>query len=119
MSKPHLKETAEYAGGKQCAKNIRIELKRAFKGIKFSVTSSYDTVNIKWTDGPTYEQVEKLTSKYQEGSFNGMEDIYEYDASPFNDVFGGVQYVFTHRDNSDKAIQRAIDAIFVNYKYDL
>lgn len=90
LSKPHLKESEKYAGGKQCTKNIRIELKRAFKGVKFSVTSSYDTVNINWTDGPTYAQVEKLTSKYQEGSFNGMEDLYEYSSSPFNDVFGGV-----------------------------
>lgn len=117
LSKPHLKESEKYAGGKQCAKNIRIELKKAFKGVKFSVTSSYDTVNINWEDGPTYEQVEKLTSKYQEGSFNGMEDIYEYSSSPFNDVFGGCKYVFWNRHDSDKATERAIEEVF--NKYDL
>lgn len=119
LSKPHLKEIEKYSGGKQCAKNIRIELKRAFKGVKFSVRSDYSSVNISWTDGPTDEQVEAIANKYEEGRFNGMEDIYEYNASPFNDVFGGVQYVFTRRDNSDAAAQRAIDAIFDNYKYDL
>ena len=119
LSKPHLKETEKYSGGKQCAVNIRIELKRAFKGVKFSVRSDYSSVNISWTDGPTADQVEAIANRYEEGSFNGMEDIYEYNASPFNDVFGGVQYVFTRRDDSDKAILKAIDAVFIEYEYNL
>ena len=119
LSKPHLKEAVKYSGGKQCAVNIRIELKKAFKGVKFSVRSDYSSVNISWTDGPTAEQVEAIANRYEEGSFNGMEDIYEYNASPFNDVFGGVQYVFTRRDDSDKAILKAIDAVFIEYEYNL
>ena len=119
LSKPHLKTVEKYSGGKQCAKNMRIELKRAFKGIKFSVTSSYDSVNVRWTDGPIDEQVEAIVERYENGRFNGMEDIYEYNSSPFNDVFGGVKYVFCNRDDSDKAMQKAIDAVFSAYKYDL
>ena len=119
LSKPHLKQVEKYSGGKQCAVNIRIELKRAFKGVKFSVRSDYSSVNISWTDGPTAEQVEAIANRYEEGSFNGMEDIYEYDSSAFNDVFGGVKYVFTRRDNSDKAIAEAIDFIFEDLKYNL
>ncbi|MCK5601336.1 hypothetical protein KAR91_05700 [Candidatus Pacearchaeota archaeon] len=119
LSKPHLKQVEKYSGGKQCAVNIRIELKKAFKGIKFSVRSDYSSVNISWTDGPTSEQVEAIANRYEEGSFNGMEDIYEYNASAFNDVFGGVKYVFTRRDNSDTAIKQAINAVFVEYEHSL
>lgn len=117
LSKPHLKEAGKYSGGKQCAKNLRIELKMAFKGIKFSVTSSYSSVNVAWTDGPTLEQVEAIANRYQEGNFNGMEDIYEYNSTPFNEVFGGCQYVFCSRDDSPTAIEQAIDTVF--NKYDL
>ena len=37
-----------------------------------------DNVNVKWQDGPTEKQVKALTDKYEKGSFNGMDDIYEY-----------------------------------------
>lgn len=76
-------------------------------------------MNISWTDEPTAEQVEAIANRYEEGSFNGMEDIYEYNSSAFNDVFGGVKYVFTQRDNSDKAIAKAIDFVFEDLKYNL
>jgi len=61
---------------------IRTELKANFPDIKFSVTSDSfaggNSVSVSWTDGPTTSQVQKFTRKYQYGSFNGMEDIYEY-----------------------------------------
>jgi hypothetical protein len=64
------------------AKAIKQELKMAFPDIKFSVNSDSfaggDSVRIKWTDGPTDKSVHEITSKYQYGHFNGMEDIYEY-----------------------------------------
>lgn len=69
-------------GAASCAITIREELKKEFPGIKFSVRSENfaggDSVNIGWEDGPTVKQVEHFTGKYQEGNFNGMEDIYEY-----------------------------------------
>lgn len=93
------------------AANIRIELKRAFPGVKFSVKSEHrgsSSINIHWTDGPTVEQVEKITAKYQEGNFNGMEDIYEHDHNnQFPDLFGGARYVFENRHESPDLILRA------------
>lgn len=72
----------ELSNQAQAAKLIRKELKAAFPGIKFSVTSKGfsmgDSVDIDWTDGPTSKQVKEITDKYQYGHFNGMEDIYEY-----------------------------------------
>ena len=62
------------------AKNIHIELKAEFPGVKFSVTSkSYsmgNSINVDWTDGPTEKQVDEIISKYQYGSFNGQDDCY-------------------------------------------
>jgi hypothetical protein len=91
------------------AANVRIELKRNFPGIKFSVKSEHrgsSSINIGWTDGPTTEQVEKVTGKYQEGNFNGMEDIYEYNHSLWPSVFGGARYIFNHRHESAAHILR-------------
>ena len=78
------------------AKNLRAELKKAFPGIKFSVRKdgwSAIRVTIQ-SNGPTPKEVERVTDKYEEGHFNGMEDIYEYHETPWNRVFGGVKYVF-------------------------
>lgn len=92
------------------AGNIRKELKKEFPSVKFSVTSQHGTaVNIKWTDGPTKEAVSNITSKYQEGRFNGMEDIYEYNTSPFNDIFGGAKYIFWERKHTDELKAKAIE----------
>lgn len=105
---PYLKPVGlgEYASAKLGAANIRIQLKKAFPGIKFSVTSEYysggNSINIRWAMGPTTKEVEAITGKYQEGHFNGMEDIYEYDHSNiWTDLFGGAKYVSENREDGD------------------
>ena len=64
----------------QCAKAIRKELKMKFPSIKFSVTSSGysmgDSVSISYENGIPESEVEKVTNKYQYGSFDGMIDLY-------------------------------------------
>lgn len=101
---PHLEPVAagQYASAAHGAKNIRHELKRAFPGIKFSVRSETfsggDSIDISWDLGPTSKEVEAITGKYQEGHFNGMEDIYESDRNNiWPDLFGGAKYVHTRR----------------------
>lgn len=37
-----------------------------------------------------------------------MEDIYEYNTSPFNVVYGGVKYVTTRRDYSNELVEKGI-----------
>lgn len=85
-------------------KNIKVELKRTYPSIKFSIKSeSYsggDSINVSWTDGPIQSDVAKITDKYQEGHFNGMEDIYENSGANWPDVFGGAKYVFANRHES-------------------
>lgn len=102
----------EYPSCVLAAKNIRTELKRAFPGVKFSITSkSYsggNSVDIHWTDGPTSKEVEAITSKYQQGSFDGMTDSYDYDSDRcWTDVFGGAKYVQEQRDVTAEAYHAA------------
>lgn len=92
------------------AANIRTELKAAFPGIKFSVkTRNYAggcSIDVEWQDGPTGSLVEAITNKYQEGHFNGMEDIYESNRNNvFTPVFGGAKYVGTTRSYSREFLE--------------
>lgn len=102
--------------GKLAASNIRTELRRAFPGVKFSVRkSSYGTVNVRWTDGPTASEVQDITNKYKRGHFNGMEDIYEDERPAWCEVFGGAEYVFCDREESDALIAQAIEQVCTEY----
>ena len=86
----------------QAAKQIKTILKKAFPKTKFRVVSDSfaggDSVNIRWEDGPTDDAVRELTHQYQEGHFNGMEDIYEY--SNDRDDIPQAKYVLRQRDLS-------------------
>ncbi len=92
----------------RAAFNLKEELKRAFPGVKFSVTSDSfsmgNSVDVRWSLGPSVKAVEAIADKYQSGSFNGMEDIYEYDRSDFGDavetVLGRSKYVSCERSDS-------------------
>jgi len=103
---PYLARVApgSYASAKLGAANIRQELKRAFPGVKFSVTSDTfsggDSIDVRWTLGPTTKEIEAVIGKYQEGDFDGMEDIYNHDRSNvWPELFGGAKYV--HESRSD------------------
>lgn len=62
----------------EVAKMLRPVLKRTFPGVKFSVRidrfSMGSSIDISWTDGPTDEQVGKVTGGFQGGRFEGMTD---------------------------------------------
>ena len=91
------------------AKAIRQELKTAFPGITFRVNSKSfsmgDDVSIHWTDGPTYDAVNKITRKYQYGQFDGMNDIYE-NSNDRSDI-PQTKYVMLQRNYSDQAREAA------------
>ena len=99
---PHLLIQDEGTNSRILAtKNIKRELKREFPSILFSIKSKVfscgDSIDISWTDGPTSEQVDNITDKYEEGHFDGMTDSYEYSRSNWTEVFGGAKYVMTNR----------------------
>jgi hypothetical protein len=116
---PHL---TQGSGPVVAAKNMRVELKRAFPGIKFSVkTSQYsggDSVRIYWADGPAAVQVERITNKYSGGSFDGMTDSYNHKHSPWTEVYGDAKYIFFEREYTDAAVASAIRTVTERYRFD-
>jgi len=110
---PHLqrhdRSKSDYA---VAATNIRTELKKTWPGQEFSVRSKSfsmgDAIDIRWTDGPTRDQVEKLTNKYQRGHFDGMQDMYVDDYwDVWTNTFGGSKYVTAERSLSAAAMKQA------------
>lgn len=111
---PHLVAVGSVKGGSliAAAKNIKIELGLAFPGVKFSIKSRRfsmgDAIDVSWIDGPQSKQVDEIINRYSAGSFNGMEDLYEYSRNAWIEAFGDAKYVHSRRDMSDAAIGRAI-----------
>ena len=101
------------------AKNIRAELKAAYPGVKFSVRterfSMGNAIRVGWTDGPNTAQVEAIINKYKAGSFNGMEDIYEYSLSDWNEAFGSGKYITTSRGQSVSLVESGIAIVCKRY----
>jgi hypothetical protein len=87
------------------ASNIKAELRQKFPGVSFSVKSrtfaNGTSVDVAWENGPTAEAVETVTGKYEEGTFNGNTDSYEYDRDPQHEEFrrirGSAKYVMLRR----------------------
>ena len=103
--------TKQISNHAHAAKLIRAELKK--HGIKgrvrassASMTSSVD-VYLENALPATEKLVEEFANQFQYGSFNGMEDIYEYTNS--RDDIPQVKYVFVHNDFSDEMKQKAWD----------
>ena len=69
----------KYIGLVDTAKLIRVQLKKNFPGIKFSVRSSSfangSSVDISWTDGPTESAVDSITGVFAYGCFDAMIDM--------------------------------------------
>lgn len=99
-------------GGTFAAKNIRILLKEAFKGQKFSVTSDYNSVRVNWTDGPSDKQVNEVVGRFDIGASDSQSDYFYTVSTAFSQLFGGVQYLSTRREVSDSLIQVAIDRLY-------
>ncbi|MEK8217176.1 LPD29 domain-containing protein [Paenibacillus sp. FSL L8-0463] len=59
---------------------MRGVLKKAFPGIKFSVTSSTfsmgSSVHVSWSDGPLSSDVDSILNRFKSGSFDGRQDMY-------------------------------------------
>lgn len=71
--------TARWIDTAEVAKMIRTQLKITFPGQKFSVRidrySGGSAVRVGWTDGPTDNEVRKVTDGFRGGRFDGMIDL--------------------------------------------
>lgn len=112
-------EGAKIDGLNAASKNAKAELKATFPGVKFSVKTSRfsggDSMYVRWTDGPTTRQVEAIINKYSAGRFDGSTDSYDYNTTPWNEVFGDAKYVSASRDYSDSLIESAIRIVIAKF----
>jgi hypothetical protein len=117
---PHLITIAKEGDAlRAAAKNMRIELARAFPGVKFSVKSRRfsmgDAIDVKWTDGPDGKAVDAIIDKYESGTFDAMTDCAGSIHSAWMDAFGDSRFVSGERSNSDKAIASAVRSVVAKY----
>ncbi len=70
---------SEYLSCAATAKLVRVALKKAFPGIKFSVRSEIyaggASMRVGWIDGPLCSQVDAVVSPYKGADFDGMIDM--------------------------------------------
>ena len=88
---------------KLAAKNVRKHLKATFPGVKFSVRKhSCDALWVSWSredDGETVNQrtVRDALQMFKTGHYDAIEDYHSSSNSPFNVVYGGVDYLTCQR----------------------
>jgi len=99
-----IKNKGKLSSHAAAAAAIKAELSTLYPHIKFSVKSESfsmgDSVDIRWDDGPTTEEVEQISSKYQYGHFDGMTDMYE--STNLRDDIPQSKYVHTSRNISEE-----------------
>lgn len=92
-------------------KLIRKALKEAFPGVKFSVRGkSYSggaSTDIRWTNGPTQDQVDPIAQQFRGAYFDGMIDM---QSSVYHEVDGeqvryGADYIFCQRHHSPEFVE--------------
>lgn len=112
---------------KQTAVAVRAVLRDVFPACRFSVVtergSMVSAVRVTWTDGPTEARVEALVKPFEAGRFDSMVDCYEYDRERVVEVAGvryspACNYVFTVREDSPRAIVRALRAVLAYWHID-
>ena len=113
----------QYLSCAETAKLVRAALKESFPGVKFSVKSSVysggASINIKYTDGPTYEQVKAVAGMFEGAYFDGMTDYKgsNYGSLDGNEVRFGADFIFVNRDFSVPVLESAVKAACEYYGY--
>lgn len=85
---------------------LKSELKKVFPSVRFSVKyksyAGWDSIKVERIDGPSENSVNEIAWKYQMGSFNWMEEMYEYNDNANCDT--QAKYVFLERELTDKSV---------------
>lgn len=88
----------------EAVKFVRSRLRKKFPGAKFSTTKDGNTINVKWTDGPAYKEVDALVGMCHSLYFEMLDDS----VRPFKAVVDGEEinfgngYIYLRRDLSDE-----------------
>lgn len=106
-----------YVDAAATSKLIRADLRAAFPGIKFSVTTSRYSMGasaeVTWTDGPIVAEVDALVQRYRS---KGQMDITDYTPDVYQEVDGervhyGTHYVGTTRHYSPELAAAAVSSV--------
>ena len=103
--------------GKLVAIEIRKELKAKYPNIKFSVTSDYDSVRIKYNFGVSTKQIESLCGKYEMGYYDGQEECYKN--SNRNNSIPQCKYVFIDRNKTWDVKKSVVEYICQKFNLDM
>jgi len=98
---------------------MRKALKASFPGLKVSVRMSrgtaYGNVSVRWTDGPSVDEVEAVTELFRGQGFDGWTDSTTYTQRTIEHGgqtwTSGVGLVLTSRDSSPEEITRVVDEL--------
>lgn len=98
------------------AKLVRAALKESFPGVKFAVRSSVyaggASIDVAYTDGPTYDQVKTVTSMFVGAYFDSSIDYrgFVYNSLDGEEVRFAANYVFITRKFSKMVLEILVDA---------
>lgn len=113
---------AKHIDTAEVAKLVRENLKLEFPGIKFSVRikrySGGSSIRVDWTDGPTSYQVKEVTSFFQGGSFDGMQDLMSYTYLTNEDgeqIHYGADFIFPEREYSREFTQAVAEHVAAQF----
>ncbi|MBV6717185.1 LPD29 domain-containing protein [Paenibacillus chitinolyticus] len=66
-----------HIAGKEAKKHIKDALKEVFPGVKFSLTSEFNSVTVSWTDGPQKSDVQKVLYRFE--SYTRVKCVTDYE----------------------------------------
>lgn len=111
-----------YISCAETAALVRQALRKAFPRVTFSVRSkTYSggaSITVRWTDGPTSGEVERIAKAFAGASFDGMIDLKSYHESRLENgerVRFAADFVFCERRVSGELLRRALR--YCNRKY--
>ncbi len=94
---PHLTVLDNIYDRKALKKNFVADLKKNFPRQKFSIRTEYCTVYVKWTGELSYNDIRKVTDKWESYKTDYSGDYRDYCPTNFNKVFGGYKYIFINK----------------------
>jgi hypothetical protein len=116
-------QMTKYLTCAETAKLVRAALKESFPGIKFSVKSSVysggASINIRYENGPTYDQVKAVVGMFEGAYFDGMTD---YKGSNYGSLDGeecrfGADYIFVNRKFTRAFLEDAVESVCKYYGF--
>lgn len=111
----------KYLSCAETAKLVRAALKESFPGIKFSVTSSVysggASINVKYKDGPTYDEVKAVVGNFEGAYFDGSIDYqgFVYNSLDGEEVSFGANFIFVNRYYSVEVLESFAKVVCAKY----